>query len=247
MKTIIVMPAYHAEQTLRETVASIPKGCFDELILVDDASTDDTVAVARELGLTVFVNEHNLGYGGNQKRCYQEALKRDAELIIMLHPDNQYDASLIPFFKGFVAHGVCDMMLGSRIRTRKEALAGGMPFYKYLMNRLLTLMMNVVMGQNLAEMHSGFRIYHRRVLDAVCFADNANDFVFDAQLIAQAVMQGLKLGDAPMPVRYFPEASSISFKDSTIYGLKILGLLGQVLVHQFKLKKVRLFRPADPK
>jgi glycosyltransferase involved in cell wall biosynthesis len=242
MKTIIVMPAYHAEKTLRETVDSIPPGCYDELILVDDASTDNTVAEAEELGLTVFINEVNLGYGGNQKRCYQEALKREAELIIMLHPDNQYDASLIPFFKGFIEHGVCDMMLGSRIRTRKEALAGGMPFYKYLMNRLLTLMMNVVMGQNMAEMHSGFRIYHSRVLESVHFEGNADDFVFDAQLIAQAVQNGFKLGDAPMPVRYFPEASSISFKNSTIYGLKILGLLGQVLVHQFRLKKIKLFR-----
>lgn len=235
------MPAYQAEKTLEDTISTIPENCFDEIILVDDASTDGTVDLAKKLNLKVFVNEKNLGYGGNQKKCYKEAINSDADIIIMLHPDNQYDASLIPYFIGFVKHGVCDMMLGSRIRTRKESLSGGMPFYKYFMNRILTLMMNVVLGQNLAEMHSGFRIYHRNVFERLMIDQNSNDFAFDAELIAQAVMAGFKLGDAPMPVRYFPEASSISFKDSTVYGLKILVLLGKVLIHQLKIKKVKLF------
>lgn len=246
-KITIVMPAYHAEQTLKDTVDAIPAGCYDEIILVDDCSTDNTVETARQLGLTVFTHDVNKGYGGNQKLCYQEALKAGADVIVMLHPDNQYDAQLIPYFTGFVEKGVCDFMLGARIRTRKEALHGGMPLYKYLSNRMLTLIMNVVLGQNLAEGHSGFRVYHRRVLEAIPFYDNADDFSFDAELITQAVYHGFKLGDAPMPVRYFSEASSISFKDSSIYGLKILSTLGKYILSKWKIKKSPLFRRAsDP-
>lgn len=245
-KIVIVMPAYHAEKTLADTVAAIPPGCFDEIILVDDCSSDNTVEKARELGLTVFTHAVNKGYGGNQKLCYQEALKAGADVIVMLHPDNQYDAQLIPFFTGFIRKDVCDFMLGARIRTRKEALQGGMPLYKYLMNRLLTLIMNVVLGQNLAEGHSGFRVYHRRVLETIPFVDNADDFSFDAELITQAVYHGFKLGDAPMPVRYFSEASSISFKDSSIYGLKILSTLGKFILTKWKIKKSPLFKNNEP-
>lgn len=241
-KIIIVMPAYHAEKTLQDTVAAIPDGCYDEIILVDDCSTDNTVAKAKDLGLTVFTHDINKGYGGNQKLCYQEALKADADVVVMLHPDNQYDAQLIPYFTGFVEKGVCDFMLGARIRTRKEALQGGMPLYKYLSNRMLTLIMNVVLGQNLAEGHSGFRVYHRRVLETIPFHDNADDFSFDAELITQAVYHGFKLGDAPMPVRYFSEASSISFKDSSIYGLKILSTLAKYILTKCKIKKSPLFK-----
>lgn len=246
-KIIIVMPAYHAEKTLKDTVDAIPTGCFDEIILVDDCSSDNTVETARQLGLTVFTHDVNKGYGGNQKLCYQEALKAGADVVVMLHPDNQYDAQLIPYFTGFVEKGVCDFMLGARIRTRKEALHGGMPLYKYLSNRMLTLIMNVVLGQNLAEGHSGFRVYHRRVLETIPFNDNADDFSFDAELITQAVYHGFKLGDAPMPVRYFSEASSISFKDSSIYGLKILSTLGKYILSKWKIKKSPLFkRASDP-
>jgi len=241
-KTIIVMPAYHAEKTLADTVAQIPEDCCDEIILVDDGSTDKTVEVAQELGIKVFCNARNIGYGGNQKRCYQEALNAGADIVVMLHPDNQYDAQLIPYFVGFVKSGISDFMLGARIRTRQEALQGGMPLYKYLMNRLLTLLMNIVLGQNLAEGHSGFRVYSRQVLETIPFADNADDFSFDAELIAQAVFHGFKLGDAPMPVRYFPEASSISFKDSVVYGFKILKVLGKYTLARWKLKKFRLFK-----
>ncbi|MEZ5472486.1 MAG: glycosyltransferase family 2 protein [Marinicella sp.] len=236
------MPAYNAEKTLQDTMDTIPADCYDEIILVDDCSADDTVKVAKSLGLTVFEHETNKGYGGNQKLCYQEALNAGADIIVMLHPDNQYDASLIPFFTGFIDHGVCDFMLGARIRTRKEALHGGMPFYKYFSNRVLTLLMNVVLGQNLAEGHSGFRVYHRRVLETIPFQDNADDFSFDAELISQAVYHGFKLGDAPMPVRYFTEASSISFKDSSIYGLKILNVLFKYTVTKLKIKKSKLFK-----
>ncbi|WP_223788268.1 glycosyltransferase family 2 protein [Marinicella meishanensis] len=240
-KVVIIMPAYNAEKTLEETLASIPAGCYDELILVDDCSQDGTVALAKSLGISVFEHESNKGYGGNQKLCYQEALRAGADIIVMLHPDNQYDASLIPFFTGFIDHGVCDFMLGARIRTRQEALRGGMPFYKYFSNRMLTLMMNVILGQNLAEGHSGFRVYHRRVLEKIPFENNSDDFSFDAELITQAVYHGFKLGDAPMPVRYFAEASSISFKDSSIYGLKILKTLGKYLMTKWRIKQSKLF------
>lgn len=236
------MPAYNAEKTLQETLNSIPKDCYDEIILVDDCSKDKTVELAQSLGIKVFEHETNKGYGGNQKLCYQEALNIDADIIVMLHPDNQYDASLIPFFTGFIDHGVCDFMLGARIRTRKEALHGGMPFYKYFSNRMLTLMMNVILGQNLAEGHSGFRVYHRKVLEKIPFENNSDDFSFDAELIAQAVYHGFKLGDAPMPVRYFSEASSISFKDSSIYGLKIIKVLMKFIITKLKIKQSKLFK-----
>lgn len=241
-KIVIIMPAYNAEKTLKDTLDAIPKDCYDEIILVDDCSSDDTVNLAKSLGLSVFEHETNKGYGGNQKLCYQEALDAGADIIVMLHPDNQYDASLIPFFTGFIDHGVCDFMLGARIRTRKEALHGGMPFYKYFSNRMLTLMMNVILGQNLAEGHSGFRVYHRIVLETIPFENNADDFSFDAELITQAVYHGFKLGDAPMPVRYFSEASSISFKDSSIYGLKILSTLFKFILTKLKIKKSKLFK-----
>lgn len=241
-KIVIIMPAYNAEKTLQETLNSIPKDCYDEIILVDDCSKDKTVELAQSLGIKVFEHETNKGYGGNQKLCYQEALNIDADIIVMLHPDNQYDASLIPFFTGFIDHGVCDFMLGARIRTRKEALHGGMPFYKYFSNRMLTLMMNVILGQNLAEGHSGFRVYHRKVLEKIPFENNSDDFSFDAELIAQAVYHGFKLGDAPMPVRYFSEASSISFKDSSIYGLKIIKVLMKFIITKLKIKQSKLFK-----
>lgn len=241
-KVVIIMPAYNAEKTLQDTLAAIPENCFDEIILVDDCSQDKTVELAKSLGITVFEHEVNKGYGGNQKLCYQEALNAGADIIVMLHPDNQYDASLIPFFTGFIDQGVCDFMLGARIRTRKEALQGGMPFYKYFSNRMLTLLMNVILGQNLAEGHSGFRVYHRKVLEKIPFANNSDDFSFDAELITQAVFHGFKLGDAPMPVRYFAEASSISFKDSSIYGLKILSTLMKYVMTKLKIKKSALFR-----
>lgn len=238
---IVVMPAYNAVQTLEKTLADIPTGAADEIVLVDDASRDGTADLAEKLGLVVIRHERNRGYGGNQKTCYRTALERGADIVVMLHPDWQYDARLVPNFVGFLREGVCDVILGARIRTRREALRGGMPAYKYLMNRILTLVMNVVLGQNLAEGHSGFRAYRREVLETVDFEANSEDFGFDAEFLAQAAYHGFTLGDAPMPVRYFPEASSISFRDSVVYGNKILRVLAAFLLQRAGIARFEIF------
>jgi len=236
-KVAVCMPAYIAAKTLRDAVSEIPLGCYDDLILGDDASTDGTAELAEELGLFVVRSPQNRGYGGNQKQIYQAALDRGADVIVMLHPDGQYDASLIPGFVDFVARGTADMMLGNRIRTRRECLKGGMPVWKYFCNRCLTIFENVVFGQNLGEFHSGFRVYRAELLRAIPFHDNSEDFVFDSELIAQAVHHGFKVGDAPMPVRYFPEASSISFRRSLRYGTTTV-----LTALKFVLQRTRLFR-----
>ncbi len=237
------MPAYFAAKTLRQTLAEIPAGCCDDLILGDDASQDGTAELAEGLGLCVVRSARNRGYGGNQKQIYQKALDRGAEIIVMLHPDGQYDARLIPHFVGFVRDGACDLMLGNRVRTRRECLQDGMPVWKYLANRLLTIFENVVFGQNLGEMHSGFRVYRRKVLETIPFHANSEDFVFDSELIAQAVYHGFKLADAPMPVRYFPEASSISFRRSLRYGLATVGVALKFLLQRLRLGRFALFAP----
>src|SRR6516225_5527507 len=177
-KIIAVMPAYNAEATLAATLADIPSGSVDEVILVDDGSTDRTVQVAREMGLTVIVHPQNRGYGGNQKTCYQEALARGADIVVMIHPDYQYDSRVIPHAVGFLELGICDVVLGNRVRSRQEALAGGMPLYKYLCNRVLTTVENFALGQNLGDFHSGFRVYRREVLERIPFEQNSDDFVF---------------------------------------------------------------------
>ncbi|MBI5625005.1 MAG: glycosyltransferase family 2 protein [Elusimicrobia bacterium] len=235
MKIIAVLPAYNAEKTLEKTLADIPKGSVHEVILVDDCSKDGTVELSRRLGLHTVVHEKNRGYGGNQKTCYAEALKRGADIVIMIHPDYQYDARLTPVMTGLIASGVCDVVLGNRIRTRWEALEGGMPFYKYIFNRLLTIMENSVTGQNLGEWHSGLRAYSRQVLETVRWELNSDDFVFDQQFLIQAASCRFRLGDVPVPVRYFPEASSINFKRSVVYGLSTLVLLVEHLIHKSKL------------
>lgn len=242
-KIIVVMPAYNAAKTLQRTYDEVmEQGIVDLVILVDDASRDETSAIASGLPRTqVFVHERNKGYGGNQKTCYRTALERGADIVVMLHPDWQYDARLVPNFVGFLREGVCDVILGARIRTRREALRGGMPAYKYLMNRILTLVMNVVLGQNLAEGHSGFRAYRREVLETVDFEANSEDFGFDAEFLAQAAYHGFTLGDAPMPVRYFPEASSISFRDSVVYGNKILRVLAAFLLQRAGIARFEIF------
>jgi len=236
------MPAYQAAKTLRETVEEIPEGCYHDLILGDDASTDGTAELAEKLSLHVIRSPKNRGYGGNQKQIYQAALDRGADIIVMLHPDGQYDARLIPAFTSLVDHGVCDMLLGNRIRTRRECLKSRMPWWKYLSNRLLTITENVMLGVNLGEFHSGFRVYRRQVLETIPFEHNSEGFIFDSQLIAQAVHHGFTLGDAPMPVRYFSEASSISFRASTIYGLGTLWVLLQFWLQKLPLVGFRLFR-----
>ena len=247
-RVAICMPAYHAAKTLVGTLAEIPEGCCDDVILGDDASTDGTAELAEELGLQVVRSPQNRGYGGNQKQIYQAALESGADIIVMLHPDGQYDASLIPAFVGLVESGVADLMLGNRIRTRRECLAGGMPVWKYLSNRLLTIFENVALGQNLGEFHSGFRVYRRELLQAIAFHDNAEGFAFDSELIAQAVFHGFKVADAPMPVRYFPEASSISFRNSVKYGARTVLTVAKYWLQRMRLARFRMFAAAavDP-
>lgn len=243
-RTVAVMPAYNAAATIRQTVADIPEGSVDEIILVDDCSRDNTVEIARELGLTVIPHERNLGYGGNQKTCYRHALAAGADFVVMIHPDYQYDSRVIPAAVEFLRLGICDFVMGSRIRTRQEALQGGMPRYKYISNRILTMIENIVLGQNLGDFHSGFRAYRREVLETIPFERNSNDFVFDSQFLAQAVHFGFKLGDVPVPVRYFDEASSINFRRSVTYGFATLGVLGKYVLHETGLWKSPLFEAA---
>ncbi|MDI6782210.1 MAG: glycosyltransferase family 2 protein [bacterium] len=232
MKIIVVMPAYNAEKTVEKTYRDIPQGVVDEVILVDDDSRDNTVEVARELGLTVIEHPQNRGYGGNQKTCYKEALKQGADVVVMIHPDYQYDSRLTPKLIEPILNGMADIAIGSRIRTREEALAGGMPFYKYLGNRFLTLIENIVLGQNLSEFHTGFRAYSRRFLETVPFQCNSDDFVFDTEILVQAVVFGFKIAEIPVPTRYFPEASSINFRRSVTYGLSTLWTLAKYIFYQ---------------
>jgi len=234
-KVIVVLPAYNAASTLKRTVDDIPTGCFDEIILVDDGSRDNTVVIARQLKLSVFTHPRNLGYGANQKTCYELALERGAEYIVMLHPDYQYDSRIIPAAVEILKLGICDIILGNRIRTRKECLISGMPLYKYLANRFLTTIENMALGQNLGDFHSGFRAYRRAVLETIPFRHNSDSFVFDTQLLIQAVNFGFLLGDIPVPVRYFNEASSINLYQSIVYGIESLKAILSYYLHCFKL------------
>lgn len=245
-KVIAVLPAYNAEKTLERTIRDIPAGSVDEIILVDDCSKDGTVALARRLGLHVVVHERNKGYGGNQKTCYREALARGADIVLMIHPDYQYDARLAPVMSALVANDVCDVVLGNRIRTRAEALAGGMPGYKYLANRFLTIIENLATGQNLGEWHSGLRCYSRRVLEALPWEANSDDFVFDTEFLFQAAHFGFRLGDVPAPARYFEEASSINFRRSVVYGLSSLKTMARYFLNRAGLSDDPLFRRRAP-
>jgi glycosyltransferase involved in cell wall biosynthesis len=220
-KVIVVLPAYNAERTLERTCAEIPRAAVDEVILVDDASRDGTVALARRLGLTVFVHPKNRGYGGNQKTCYRAALEHGAAIVVMLHPDYQYPPQIIPAMVAMVRSGLFDVVLGSRILVR-GAREGGMPLYKYAGNRALTLLENVLVGRKLSEYHTGFRAFRRQVLEALPLEANSDDFVFDNQVICQAIWQGYAIGEVSSPCRYFPEASSIGFGSSLRYGLGVL-------------------------
>ena len=243
-RTIAVMPAYNAERTVEKTFRDIPTGCVDQVILVDDASTDDTVNVAKKLGITVLIHSENKGYGGNQKTCYDAALEAGADIIVMIHPDYQYDPRIIPYASGLLSSGICDVILGSRIRTRQETLACGMPLYKYVANRFLTIIENIILGQNLGDFHSGFRVYHREVLKAIPYRNNSDDFVFDTEFLAQAVYFGFRIGDIPIPTRYFKEASSINFFRSTKYGLQTLLVMAKYLLQKSGLFKFKVFRPS---
>ncbi len=242
MKTIIVLPAYNAAATLRKTVESLPPGTFDELLLVDDCSSDGTYELALELGLSAVRHPRNRGYGGNQKTCYSLALERGADIVVMLHPDYQYDPQVIPFMTGIIEDGICDVVLGNRIRTRAEALAGGMPVYKYLANRALTVLENLSAGQNLGEWHSGLRAYSRAALEKVNWAENSDGFAFDSQYLFQAAFKGLRLGDIPVPAKYFSEASSIAFAGGVRYGLETLLAAAEFLLNKTGLLRTPRYR-----
>ncbi len=239
---IAVLPAYNAQTTLAATLADFPPGCVDDILLVDDGSRDDTVKIARDMGLSVIAHDKNTGYGGNQKTCYRYCLEQGADVIVMIHPDYQYDARVIPHAVGIVELGICDVVLGNRVRGRKETLRCGMPWWKYVSNRGLTAFENLMLGQNLGEFHSGFRVYRRSVLETIPFERNSDDFVFDTQFLVQAVHFGFRIGDVPVPVRYFDEASQINFRRSTKYGLQTLTTVGKYWMNRIGVWKSPLFK-----
>jgi glycosyltransferase involved in cell wall biosynthesis len=220
-RVVVVLPAYHAEATLAQTYEAVPRGIVDEVILVDDASTDGTIALAAELGIRSFKHDRNRGYGANQKTCYREALAAGADIVVMLHPDYQYDPRLIPAMAAMVASDIYDVVLGSRI-LGGGALRGGMPLYKYVSNRILTLVQNWILGAKLSEYHTGYRAFSKAALEALPIETNSDDFVFDNEILIQAVAAGLRIGEVSCPTRYFPEASSISFARSVEYGIGVL-------------------------
>ena len=242
-KVIIVMPAYNAAKTIKQTLDDIPAGSYDEIILVDDLSKDNTAEVAKSLGLKVIVHDKNKGYGGNQKTCYLAALENGADIVVMLHPDYQYDPKLVPFLTGLIKEDVCDIMMANRIRTRKEALKGGMPFYKYFFNRCLTITENLILGLNLGEYHTGYRAFSRKALETVNFELDSDDFVFDQHILVQAAACGLRIGEIPVPAKYFEEASSINFSRSFKYGLETLWILCRYILHKWHLVPSKMFKP----
>jgi glycosyltransferase involved in cell wall biosynthesis len=244
-KVVAILPAYNAARTLERTLRDFPAGEVDEIVLVDDCSKDGTADLAESMGLTVVRHVHNLGYGGNQKTCYRTALEMGADFVVMIHPDYQYDSRVLSLAIGFIELGICDVVLGSRIRTRAEALAGGMPLVKYLANRGLTTIENVALGQNVGDFHSGFRAYRRQVLETIPFERNSDDFVFDSQFLVQCVHWGFRLGDIPVPVRYFDEASSINFRRSSIYAFQTLWAVTLYWLHRLGLYRSKLLQPRD--
>lgn len=233
----VVMPAYNAEKTLQQTVAEIPAEYIDDVVLVDDASSDATAELARKLGLHTVVHDENLGYGGNQKTCYRTALDRGADIVIMLHPDYQYTPKLLVAMGSLIAVGQYDSVLGSRILS-DGALSGGMPAYKYLANRVLTLIQNLLLRKKLSEYHTGYRAFSRQLIEALPLEQNSDDFIFDNQMLAQAIYSGFRIGEISCPTKYFPEASSINLRRSIVYGLGVLKV--SVL---FRLSKLGFLRP----
>jgi len=241
-KIVVVMPAYNAESTLRRTYAEIPFEYIDEVILVDDGSSDRTVELARELGCRTLVHLQNKGYGGNQKTCYREALRHDADVVVMLHPDYQYTPKLLVSIAAMIAVGEYDVVLGSRILCQ-SAMKGGMPAYKYVANRLLTFFENVLLGQRLSEYHSGYRAFSRSVLETLPLEENSDDFVFDNQMLAQVVHFGFKIGEVSCPTKYFADASSINFRRSVRYGLGVIATSVAFVLHRAGLVEHRIFNP----
>ncbi len=252
-KVVVVMPAYNAAKTLRMTYTELPHDKVDLVILVDDGSSDETVTVARELELELFVHNRNYGYGANQKTCYHEALKAGAAIVVMVHPDYQYDPRLLPEVIRPIQEGRADVVLGSRL-LGGNPMAQGMPWWKYLANRFLTWLENVTFGLHLAEYHTGYRAFSREALESVNLETNSDKFIFDQEIIAQLVAINFRIAEVPVPTRYFPEASSASFVQSSIYGLSILGLLLRYVLHrsgllrhgQFESLRNRYARPEEP-
>jgi glycosyltransferase involved in cell wall biosynthesis len=239
-RVVVVLPAYNAEKTLERTFAEVPPGVVDQFLLVDDASGDGTVAEAGRLGIPCLVHERNRGYGGNQKTCYTEALRLGADIVIMLHPDYQYTPRLIGAMAWLVASGEFDVVLGSRILGR-GALKGGMPRYKYVANRVLTLVENILLGVKLSEYHTGYRAFSRRVLQTLPLEEASDDFVFDNQVLAQSVAFGFSIGEISCPTKYFPEASSISFRRAVGYGVGVLATAIRYRLHRWGLRRDPLF------
>jgi glycosyltransferase involved in cell wall biosynthesis len=248
-RVVVVMPAYNAAKTLERTYADVPQDLVDRIILVDDVSRDETVAVARQLGLDVVIHQQNLGYGGNQKTCYDMALMLGADVVVMLHPDYQYDATRIPALIEPILAGRADLMLGSRFLG--DPLAGGMPKWKFVSNRFLTIVENLAFGLRLSEYHTGLRAYSRRLLETIPYHRNSNDFVFDQELIAQVVATGMRdrIGEVAVPTRYFEEASSVNFRRSVVYGLSTLRVVLRFLLHRLRVRrspKLTARRPSGP-
>jgi glycosyltransferase involved in cell wall biosynthesis len=235
-KIVVVMPAYNAAKTLRFTYADLPPGLIDQVILVDDGSSDDTVKIARELGLEVFVHNRNYGYGANQKTCYREALKMGADIVVMVHPDYQYDPKLLPSVIAPLQRDEADVVLGSRLLIGNP-VRQGMPWWKFFGNRFLTGVENLIFGLHLSEYHTGYRAYRRDALEAVNLETNSDNFLFDQEIVAQFLESGLRIAEVPVPARYFPEASSASFVQSSIYGLSILRLLARYVAHRAGLRQ----------
>jgi glycosyltransferase involved in cell wall biosynthesis len=242
-KIVVVMPAYNAEETLRQTYAEIPLEYVDEVILVDDGSSDRTVEIARSLAITTIVHPRNRGYGGNQKTCYIEALRRGAAVVVMLHPDYQYTPKLLVAMASLVAVGQYDVVLGSRVLS-EGALKGGMPLYKYVANRLLTLFQNALMRKKLSEYHTGYRAFSREVLETLPLNENSDDFVFDNQMLAQVAYFRFRIGEVSCPTKYFKDASSINLRRSIIYGFGVLRTSVAYRLHKWGLVRNRLFDPS---
>ncbi len=239
-KLIVIMPAYNAEKTLRKTYAELPHEYVDEVILVDDASRDETAVVARELGIKTIIHTENRGYGGNQKTCYREALRHGADIVVMVHPDYQYSPRLVAAMASMIASGHYDVVLGSRI-LGGGALKGGMPLYKYIANRVLTLVENIVLGVKLSEYHTGFRAFTREVLETLPLEENSDDFVFDSEMLVQAVYFSFRIGELSCPTRYFKEASSINFSRSVKYGFGVLASIMQYAMSKRGIKAFAIF------
>lgn len=240
-KIAVVLPAYNAAKTLQKTYEEIPQEIVDDILLVDDKSSDETVSLARKLGIRTLVHEKNRGYGGNQKTCYKEALKHGADIVVMVHPDYQYTPGLIVALCGMIAYGTYDAALGSRVLAQ-SAIRGGMPFYKYFFNRFLTLFQNIVMGQKLSEYHTGFRAFSRKVLETLPLEENSDDFVFDNEMIAQMMFSDFRVGELSCPTRYDTDSSSISFRRSVRYGLGVLQVSCQYFLARRGVGNFRIFQ-----